>query len=286
MVSIILIWKDKKKTKKIMLTLDHMLTDAINGELKETVFDESLLSALETKFAHYLSASVVSAQNLTTEKDRIKMLISDISHQTKTPIANLLLYTELLKEEDLSEEAANNVKILHEQVEKLRFFIDTLVKLSRLESGIIQFLPKENPVQPMFEKVVQQFLPKAEEKGLALQFANTTLSAKFDEKWMVEALCNLVENAIKYTKNGSISISAIPYEMFIRIDVADTGMGITEGEQGMIFSRFYRSQDAAEQEGMGIGLYLTREIIKEQGGYMKVTSEKGKGSTFSVFLPV
>ena len=88
-----------------MKTLNTMLEQAMDGNYTESSFDESMLSALETRFAQYLSASAASAQNVTEEKDRIKELIGDISHQTKTPIANLLLYTELLQEENLSPEA-------------------------------------------------------------------------------------------------------------------------------------------------------------------------------------
>ncbi len=101
-----------------------------------------MMSALETRFAHFLSASVLSANNITVEKDRIKELIGDISHQTKTPIANLLLYTELLKEENLSRQAQEYIANIYDQSEKLRFLIDSLVKISRLENGIISLRPK------------------------------------------------------------------------------------------------------------------------------------------------
>ena len=120
---------------------------------------------------------------------------------------------------------------------------------------------------------------------MTLKLGETEISAKFDSKWTKEALENIVDNAIKYTQNGAITISVTAYEMFVRIDVADSGMGIEEEEQAKIFARFYRSQAVREQEGVGIGLYLAREIITNEGGYIKVTSERGKGSLFSVFLP-
>ena len=108
----------------------------------------------------------------------------------------------------------------------------------------------------------------------------------FDRKWTAEALGNLVDNAVKYTPpGGRIRVSAKAYEMFVCIEVADDGMGIKEEETAKIFQRFYRSRQAAEEKGVGIGLYLTREIIREQGGYVKVASSPGAGSVFSVFLP-
>ncbi len=268
-----------------MNTLDSMITAAMNGNFKGTTFDESMLSALETRFANYLSASAISAQNVEKEKDRIKMLIGDISHQTKTPIANLLLYTELLQEEQLPPEIIKYTTTIHEQAEKLRFLIDSLVKLSRLENGIIALHTEHSNIYPILKQVKQQFASKAAKKGLALIVNPTEAAACFDIKWTSEALCNLVDNAIKYTNNGKITISVIAYEMFIRIDVADTGIGISEEEQAKIFSRFYRSNMNAYEEGVGIGLYLAREILKNEKGYIKVSSEVGKGSVFSVFLP-
>ncbi len=273
-----------RSTKRTMERLDKMVSDAINDTFCESAFDESLLSALEARFARYLSASALSAKNLSNEKDRISTLVSDISHQTKTPIANLLLYTELLEEETLSAEAHNCADILHTQAEKLRFLIDALVKLSRLENGIITLHPAKEAVAPMLEQVRHQFASKAQEKGLALHIEPTEISACFDRRWTCEALCNLVDNAIKYTDRGSVTLRAVAYEMFVRIDVEDTGAGIAENEQAQIFSRFYRSESSARQDGVGIGLYLAREILRSEGGYIKVQSSPGKGSVFSMFL--
>lgn len=270
--------------RKTMDTLDAMITSAMDGNFQESMFDESLLSALETRFAHYLSASAVSAQSVAEEKDRIKALIGDISHQTKTPIANLLLYTELLQEEQLSPEAEEYTRTLHAQAEKLRFLIDALVKLSRLENGIIALHPEHNSLAPILKQVEQQFMPKAAKKGLTLTANATDTTAYFDSKWTVEALGNLVDNAIKYTESGGVTISVTPYEIFVRVDVTDTGEGIPEEEQPKIFSRFYRSDRNAQQEGVGIGLHLAREILHGESGYIKVTSTVGKGSTFSLFL--
>lgn len=257
----------------------------MDGSFTENDFDESELSALETKFAHYLSASTVSAQNVEVEKERIKTLIADISHQTKTPISNLLLYSELLLEENLPEDVSTSAEVIHNQSEKLRFLIDSLVKLSRLENGILTLSPRPTPLQPMLESIITQYAVRADEKGLTLHLEDTDISASFDAKWTAEAIANIVDNAIKYTSQGSVTISAASYEMFVRIDVTDSGIGIPEWKQAQIFSRFYRSEEVREQEGVGIGLYLARQIISEEGGYIKVASKFGHGSTFSVFLP-
>ena len=138
----VVLW-ERRKARKTMEEIERMLDASMTGSFSETNFDESRLSALETKFAHYLSAAEASSRNVAQEKDKIKTLIADISHQTKTPIANLLLYSELLKEETLPASAKANVEALYKQSEKLRFLIDSLVKLSRLENGIIILSPQQ-----------------------------------------------------------------------------------------------------------------------------------------------
>lgn len=274
------------RTKRTMDFLENMLDQALLGDFKEENFDERRLSALETKFAHYFSASALSARNVAEEKDKIKTLISDISHQTKTPLSNLLLYADLLEEEGLPESAKSSLSALKGQTEKLRFLIDSLVKLSRLENGILTLAPYNEELYPVLQSVFYQYEEKARNKGLNLILEKTDCTALFDPKWTAEALCNLVDNAIKYTKQGSVAIRTIPYEMFIRIDIEDTGEGISEEEHPKIFSRFYRSSSVKNKEGVGIGLYLAREIIREENGYIKLASTPGKGSVFSVFLPV
>lgn len=284
-VTAIIIFVNYRRTKKTMDTIEEMLNVAVKGEFTEGQFDETRMSALETKFAHYLSASALSAQNVEAEKNKIKALIADISHQTKTPIANLLLYSELLLEEELPQRIEGNVSAIHEQTQKLKFLIESLVKLSRLENGILQLVPRMEKLQPMLERAVWELKQKAEEKGLQISLHNTDIEAYFDPKWTGEAIGNVIDNAIKYTEHGEISVSAISYEMFVRIDIADTGCGIREEELPKIFRRFYRSELVKDEEGVGIGLYLTREILQEQGGYIKVSSVYGHGSKFSIYLP-
>lgn len=279
-------WHEKYRIRKIMEHMNRMLEDAAGGNFKEEVYDESMLSAVETKLAEYLSASKVSAQNLSEEKEKVKELIADISHQTKTPIANILLYAQLLEEKELPEDSRECVAELNHQAEKLNFLIGSLVKTSRLETGIFVLHPQTASVDSLLEEVIAQILPKAEKANLSVVYIPENLHACFDKKWTVEAIYNIVDNAVKYTpEGGKITIHAVNTEMFVRIDITDTGIGISESETAKIFRRFYRSADVSEQEGVGIGLYLSRQIIAEENGYIKVKSEVAKGSTFSVYLP-
>lgn len=155
-IAALVIFINYHRTQKTMNTIEQMLEAAIEGTYSETNFDESRLSALETKFAHYLSSAAISARNVTIEKDKMKTLISDISHQTKTPIANLLLYSELIAEEELSEDMRSNVNAIRQQTEKLHFLIDSLIKLSRLENGILTLSPRQEAVQPLLDDIKRQ----------------------------------------------------------------------------------------------------------------------------------
>lgn len=277
---------ERRRTAKTIERMELMIDAAVNGTFCEQDFDESMLSRLESSLAAYLSANEVSARNLTAEKDKIKTLISDISHQTKTPISNLLLYTELLKEQEMSGEARDYVAQLHAQSEKLSFLITALVKISRLETGILVMRPKVRRVPGLLKGVEAEYAPHAAAKGLKLMVESSIeVQAVYDEKWTAEALGNIVDNAIKYTDSGCVRVRVKPYELFVCIEVEDTGPGISEQELGAIWGRFYRSPKVQGKEGLGIGLFLAREIISGQGGYIKVKSKPGKGSVFSLYLP-
>ena len=274
------------RTQRTLDQLEEMLEEAVQGRFSERRFDESRLSRVETQFAHYLSASALSTQNLAEEKQAIQSLVADISHQTKTPLANILLYIQLLEEQPLTEEGRGCTAELESQAKKLQSLLDALVKTSRLEAGMLTLHPERRPLRPMLEEAVHQLAPRAAEKALTLTLAPTEAPAVFDPKWTAEAVCNLLDNAVKYTPaGGEIAVSVAVYELFCRVDVADTGPGVPEEEQPKIFQRFYRGRAARETEGVGVGLYLARQIAEGQGGYLKAVSRPGGGMIFSLCLP-
>lgn len=276
----------RRREKRTLEALDWMLDRAAQGAAIQGPLDEGLLSAVETRLGEYLESVGTASQALQEEKDRVKTLVSDIAHQTRTPVANLLLYAQLLEEQDLTPQGRACVQALEGQGEKLRDLIQALVKTSRLETGILALHPVPAPVGPMLAEAAAQFAPRAAEKGIALTLEPTEAAARFDPKWTGEAVCNLLDNAVKYTPaGGRVTVSVTPYELFCRIDVADTGPGLGEEEQAKVFQRFYRSPAVQDQAGVGIGLYLVRQIAAGQGGYVRVDSAPGAGSTFSLFLP-
>lgn len=275
----------KRYVRRTLNNLDSMIIKALDGEFSEDDYDESLKSSIEAKFARYLAASSKSFNGVKEEKERIKTLISDISHQTRTPVANIRLYTQLLGEQNLGEESRDCLEALESQTEKLQMLIEALVKTSRLETGILELHTKPESLKNIVERSVEQYRPKAYEKNIKLEAFTSDISAVCDAKWTEEAVCNLLDNAVKYTPDGgNITVRMSEYEIFCRIDVTDDGNGISEEEQPKIFGRFYRGKDVYNKQGVGIGLYLTRQIVSNEGGYMKVISSEENGSTFSIFL--
>lgn len=275
------------KTNRVntMERLEDMLEQAINGTFEEGDYDESRLSRLEVKWKRFITSSMISKDKIMEEQERIKILISDISHQIKTPLANILLYSQILQEAEIKPELTPIVDNIRSQSEKLDFLISSLVKVSRLESEVFVLQPRQQAVAPMLQAVVLTALEEAEKKQIQIELEAGDSEACFDRKWTEEAVGNLVDNAIKYSPEGSIvNIKINDYEMFTAVSVTDFGIGIREEEQAQIFSRFYRGREVSEEKGVGIGLYLAREIAERQSGYVKVRSKYGEGSTFSFYM--
>lgn len=276
-------WFQRRRTLR---RLGDMLDRAIAGGFAEERFDETELSALEGKLARFLRGSAHAQKTLEGEQAAVKALVADISHQTRTPISNLLLYASLLLESDLPPQQREQARAVMAQGEKLSFLIKALVKASRLETGIVVPVPSLHSVGVLLEDVAQQEEQAAQEKGIALRVLPFDGAAAFDPRWTSEALGNVVNNAVKYTPaGGTVTLCAQMLDGFCRVDVADSGPGIPEAEQGEIFNRFYRGAGTRTAEGLGLGLYLARQILTLQGGYIKVSSTPGNGSTFSLYLP-
>lgn len=223
------------------------------------------------------------------ERQELQMLISDISHQVKTPVSNLQMVTDTLLTKPVSEEERMDfLQGIRSQTDKLDFLFQALVKTSRLETGAIRLEKKDSSLFHTLAQAMSSIVYAAEKKEIAVSVdCPENLIISHDSKWTSEALFNLLDNAVKYTPSGGkISVSVVQWEMYVEVKVTDTGKGISESNQAAIFRRFYREEEVHDQQGVGIGLYLAREIVTRQGGYIKVVSELGQGSEFSIMLPV
>jgi len=271
--------------RSTLARLEEMLERAIDGTFREEDYDESRLSRLESKWKKYLAMSQLAKRRAEKEQQLTKTLISDISHQTRTPIANILLYAELLQEKEKNPELTPIVENIKSQSEKLDFLIRSLMKASRLESELLLLHPDNQLIRPTLTAAIETVSKEALKKQIGIELVAEDERACFDRKWTEEAISNLLDNAVKYSPCGSrIRVFVTEYEMFAAVHVQDQGIGIREEEQAQIFERFYRSRDVAGEKGVGIGLYLVREIAGKQGGYVKLKSVYGSGSVFSFYM--
>lgn len=266
-----------------------LLIEALTEQQERIVFPENE-DTLTARLQHQLLKlrNLLTAQNqrLAQEKEQIKTLISDISHQIKTPVAAANTFGQLLDDKELSdEERGEYLAALQTSLEKLTFLTDSLIKMSRLESGIIRLNPAQNSLNAIVLQAVKTVYAKAREKKITITFdCRQNFEALLDFNWTAEAIANVLDNAVKYTPSGGIvGLNITEYPSYLRLDISDNGIGIPEEEQPRIFGRFYRGKQAAGIDGVGLGLYLTRDIVSKQYGYIKVLSDNG-GSTFSIFF--
>ena len=250
-------------------------------------FEDTQLSRVQGRLIQYHDRTREGQRQSETDKQTIQELVSDISHQVKTPIANLRMFTDLLCQQELTaKKRAEFLETLTKQVNKLDFLMQSLIKMSRLETGTFALHMEDARLGDTIAQAVTSVLAAANRRRIQIDVeCDGKETVRHDPKWTAEALGNLLDNAVKYTpEGGSVRIRVCPWQFYTRIDIEDTGIGISPAHHNDVFKRFYREQTSAAQEGVGLGLYLARGIITRQKGYISLQSEEGKGSVFSVFL--
>ncbi len=273
-------------TVDLCRTMDSMIN---GGEEPVRANDsETLFARISYRLSRLYGIMQENRRKVDEERQELQMLVSDISHQVKTPVSNLKMVTDTLLSRPVTEqERSDFLQGIRSQTDKLEFLFQALVKTSRLETGAIRLEKKDGPLIDTLAQAMSGIVYEAEKKDISVTVqCPDDLHLSHDSKWTAEALFNLLDNAVKYTPaGGKISVSVEQWEVYVKLDVTDTGKGISESQQAAIYRRFYREEEVHDKPGVGIGLYLAREIITRQGGYIRVTSEIGRGSTFSVFLP-
>ena len=280
----------QKKLSIFTNSLCNTLDDMMNGNERPQVdFEaETSLARISHRLERLDNIMQETRHKAGHQKAELQSLVSDISHQTKTPIANLKIINDTLQTRKMPMEKQQEfLRASGIQLDKLDFLIQAMVKTSRLETGVIILEKKPTLFANTLTAALNGILVPMEKKKITLSVnCPESLTFPHDSRWTAEALYNLLDNAVKYTTaEGSIYVTVEDWEMYLKIDVADTGRGIPENEQATIFKRFYRAETVHDIDGIGIGLYLAREIVTMQGGYIKVCSAVGKGTVFSVFLP-
>ena len=296
----------RKRMQAATQMLLERLDRAIGGEMQEEIFDESVDAAVTERLNRLLELTNMHQEQAETERDTIKSIISNITHQIRTPVTNIMLYTGLLQEivaasgQDggVTENISHLLLKLQKQADKLDFFMKELVKSTYTEQEMISLHPEMTDVQEIVAAACQTVELSAMKKGIviAVQSAGDVqqhgkeetadgILCYADRKWTVEALANVLDNAVKYSPSGSrIDVRLRTGESFLCVEVEDRGCGIREEEQGRIFERFYRAEEVSAEPGFGIGLYLVREVLSRQGGYARVKSAPGEGTTMYLYL--
>lgn len=250
--------------------------------LKDTVE-----SKLEAQLRRQLHQSALHKEQADRERESLASLLSDLSHQLKTPLANIVMDAELLQEEELSETEmrvfAGRIGV---QAGKMQWLIAELVKASRLEQGMMQIRPSQQFIRPTLAASVSAVYSQAQAKQIQIEFDEFADCLLYhNRKWTAEAIANLLENAVKYSPVGAVvQIGLRRFELYTQICIQDQGCGIKPEEYNLVFRRFYRGEDAAETEGSGLGLYLAQVILNQQKGYITCQANPEGGSRFFVFL--
>ncbi|MCR1899618.1 HAMP domain-containing histidine kinase [Irregularibacter muris] len=275
------------KLEKMSLAIDRIMDGDFS--IISNVDQEGILSRLESQFYQMSRRVQLSMDNINTEKEKVKSLVTDISHQIRTPLASIKIFNSLLIQGGLEkQEEEEFFKRTENEVDKLEWLANSLVKISTMESGIIQLKKEKENIKKTILEAVNGVYLDALEKNIEININNLeSIYIDHDTKWTKEAIFNVLDNAIKYTpENGQVHISLEKLETYIKIDIQDTGIGIPQKDRGKIFERFYRGQAEIikKAEGSGIGLYLTRKIVEEQGGGIMVTSKEGQGSKFTLLF--
>jgi len=248
---------------------------------------ETRESKMVSQLRQILDASASKEKQAVKERNQVAELLSDLSHQLKTPLANIRMNMEILEDEELDAEKRREFqRHTAAQAEKMQWLMQSLLKASRLENGMIAFQAENTGIKATIAKAVENVYAQTEGRKLAIcveEFQDFPLY--HNPKWTAEALTNLLENAVKYSPEGStIRIGISRMDIYTGIQVSDQGIGIPETEYNRIFQRFYRGKEVEQEEGTGLGLYLAQLILRQEKGYITVVSKVGKGSTFTVFL--
>ena len=255
--------------------------------------EETLYGRIEHMLVRIQRMNRGRQEELTESRSRVQKLITEIAHQMRTPLANGGTYLELLegelseREDPVADPVPMYLEALRSSQEKLRFLTEEFIRISRLENNIIRIRKEERDIAGTIGDALAQVRPMAEEKGVRIsEHLPEGLSCPHDPGWFGEALWNVLDNAVKYSQEGGrIWVEASRGELYLTIRVADEGIGIDEGEEARVFQRFYRGRRTASYEGLGVGLYLAREITARHGGFMEI-QRRDPGVEVRVCLPI
>ncbi|MCM1386902.1 MAG: HAMP domain-containing histidine kinase [Bacillus sp. (in: Bacteria)] len=275
-----------REWKKLDSILDSFWKNAPENAYGQEYY-ETRESRVASQLRRILSSARFRENQAVKEKDQVTELISDLSHQLKTPLANIVMNMEILQNDALTEkEHREFLEHTKSQADKMTWLMKNLLKASRLENGIIQFDAEYTGIKETIARALEAVYAQAAAKNILLSAEEfPDFSLYHNPKWTAEAMSNILENAIKYSpENSRIQITVEWLDIYTQITITDEGVGIPENDYNNIFKRFYRGENVAQLDGNGLGLYLAQLILQHEKGYITVASKIGQGSSFSLFL--
>lgn len=247
--------------------------------------EEEELSELKNELYKITVMLRETAELSKKQKRALSDSVSDISHQLKTPLTSCLILLDNMAESTHMEEGTRRqfVAEITRQLTSVNWLVQVLLKLSRLDAGVVELKEEEIRIQQLLEQAIDKVALLAEWKEISIQVSGEMQAViSGDERWLQEAFINLIKNAIEHSPaKGEIQITVEDNQVYTGVRIRDYGCGISMEEQKHIFERFYRSSTAKE-DSVGIGLALAQEIIKRGNGSLTVESVVGQGTTFLI----
>lgn len=273
----------KKRYKKIA-DLNNYLSLVCAGNYMIDIKDntEGELSILKNNL--YKVIVLLRSKNELLEKDKIYLAdsLADISHQLKTPLTSLMVMVDLLKDEKNIDKQKQFISIIEIQISKIKWLVENLLKLSKLDAGTIKFKKEKIDVLSVITKSLSPFLVQMEMKNISLETTINDFSFTGDLNWTSEAVENIIKNCIEHTADyGKLNIETGVTNIYSYIKITDNGCGIKKKDLPHIFERFYQGENSSK-ESVGIGLALAKTIVENQGGSIEVTSEENVGTEFII----
>ncbi|MHC5248452.1 sensor histidine kinase [Enterococcus sp. LJL90] len=278
----------RREYQKKLVSIEAVLDQTLQQKLPENTlaFQEGQDSKIVYKAKRIAAMNQDFNQQVVLEQNRTQETIANISHQLKTPVASLSMYLELLENSSLTAmEQQEFMGRIQGNVERLRFLTEEILMIARLETNTLVLNQQISPLQETLMQVIQQHNSQAEIKECRIELANQSdLSLTYDSRWLMEALSNIVDNAVKYALPQTIiGISVEQLISYTRIQVTNQGPTISAEELPKIFQKYFRGSNSLAEDGVGIGLYLSKLIIEASGGYLVAESQQ-QLTTISIFL--
>ena len=274
---------ESKKINEITKYIEEINRGNYKLNIEENTEDE--LSILKNELYKITVMLKEVAENSQKDKTTLKDSLSDISHQIKTPITSILIMLDnILSDENMPEDIKKDfIKDIKREIINIKFLVESILKLSKIDSNSIKFIKKEVFIKDIIDEAVKNVSMLSELKNIEIIVSgDDSIKTICDLKWQVEAITNILKNCIEHSyENRKIYINYNQNNMYTELKIEDNGTGIDAKDLPHIFERFYKGKNSSS-DSVGIGLALSKSIIESNNGYIQVDSELNKGTTFII----